>query len=578
MNIELSDKELMLINLFNDLREGLILVDRDKNIIYSNSSAQKFINNTKILNNIEHLFNFDLCALKEEDIIKYNPLSAAIITKENFKAECLCQMSQNQYKKLLIKSIKLKNSTAIFISNLSEEAENIQLKTELKELSYQISKLKKDNIEFSKLKERAESQAIRVGLINRISISIRDSLNINEIIKTAIDELSKTLGVYRGGFALFDSENDTFWIKQEWNLSKKETVKEIEMSPRKNISILEMLKSNASQISTFMDKDKNLSKKNHSLKPQIITPVIHQGKILGLMYFLHTNQTRQWHHEEVALVEGIAAQVAIAIYQASLFDKLENQKQDLEAALVKLQEMQTQLIQSEKMASLGQLVAGVAHEVNTPLGALNSNNELLINCLKKLSGGKENQTQSDKIFKTINEIITVDNEAIRRINNIVKSLKNFARLDEAEQKEIDIHEGIKNSLMLINHEIKNRITIIQDFAEIPPVKCYPNALNQVFMNILVNAYQSIQEKGTITIKTAKSVNSVSITFIDTGKGISKDHINKIFDPGFTTKGVGVGTGLGLSICYNIIEKHKGSIKVDSKAGIGTIFIIEIPIA
>lgn len=562
---DIAENYLFLINTFQDLKEGLIITDENNLIQYKNNFSIELFGKFNKFEDIEPFFSFDVCILKEDDIIKYNPLSAAINSQEKyFKSECLYQVSQNKYKTLILKRIKLANKNFIFISDISEKVEN-------KELTKKIEILKRDNKSYSELKEKAESQAIRVGLINRISKAIRDTLNINEIIQTTINETSKTLGVHTGAFAIFDKGKNSFLIKQEWNINNKQHLIHEDINIDKDIYILEMLKSNTSQISTFLLPGEN------TLKSRLITPVVHQENVLGLMVFLHMKQDKNWHQEEISLVEGIAAQVASAIYQASLFDTLDKQKQDLENTLIELKNTQTQLIQSEKMASLGQLVAGVAHEINTPIGALNSNNSILFKCTEKLKSKVTEDNQTKTIFETIEEINTINTEAIKRINNIVKSLKNFARLDEAELKEVDIHEGIKNTLMLINHEIKNKISIIEDYSKLPLIKCYPNALNQVFMNILVNAYQSIEDKGSITIKTQLKDNKVIISFTDTGKGIKPENLSKIFDPGFTTKGVGVGTGLGLSICYKIIEQHKGKIKVESQLNSGTKFIIELPV-
>ena len=309
---------------------------------------------------------------------------------------------------------------------------------------------------------------------------------------------------------------------------------------------------------------------------RLAVPVIYHGEILGIILLYHLSPKRIWHQEEIALVEGIAAQLAIVINQATLFEKLELQANELTQTLDELRKTQSQLIQSEKMASLGQLVAGVAHEVNTPLGAINSNYDIIAKCVNKLKESNHND-ESNHIFKVLDSISSVNAEAIRRINNIVKTLKNFARLDEAQLNEVDIHDGLKSSLILINHEIKNRIKVIEEYGEIPKIRCYPDILNQVFMNILVNAYQSIENEGTITIKTEVQANKVKISIKDSGKGITEENINKIFDPGFTTKGVGIGTGLGLPICYQIIEKHNGSITVNSRVGIGSTFIIELPV-
>ena len=217
------------------------------------------------------------------------------------------------------------------------------------------------------------------------------------------------------------------------------------------------------------------------------------------------------------------------------------------------------------MASLGQLVAGVAHEINTPVASIKSNNEIATKLISKLP---EDQAE---LLKEINNI---DKEAIARINRLVISLRKFVRLDEAELQEADINKEIDLTLDLIRHETKNRITIIKNYGEIPPIKCYPNMLNQVFMNILVNATHAIENKGSITIDTDFTNNELIVKIKDDGCGIKEPE--KIFFAGYTTKGVGVGTGLGLAISQKIIEKHEGKISVNSTLGIGSEFIITIP--
>ena len=239
-----------------------------------------------------------------------------------------------------------------------------------------------------------------------------------------------------------------------------------------------------------------------------------------------------------------------------------------------LRETQEQLIITEKMATIGTLVAGIAHEINTPLSAIKSNlylEKILLQDLKAETEEIINYKQTVNSMQEINQI------AIERIMGIVVGLRGFARLDEAAFKEVNLHEGIDNTLLIINNQIKDRIEIIKQYGEIQLVACYPMQLNQVFLNVLVNAMQAIEDKGKITISTSCVASKVYITIEDNGQGISEANIAKIFDPGFTTKGVGVGTGLGLSISYKIIEKHKGKIMVESKLGVGTKIIIELPV-
>ncbi len=258
--------------------------------------------------------------------------------------------------------------------------------------------------------------------------------------------------------------------------------------------------------------------------------------------------------------------------------------QQLRATNSDLKDAQTQLVQSEKMASLGLLVAGIAHEINTPVGAISSMHDTLMRAIDKLKAmlascniHAADTEQMKPILSAIDDANRVIDSGTERVTTIVRRLRSFARLDEAELKAVDIHEGIEDTLTLIQHEIKSRITVERQFGDIPAVTCYPGRLNQVFLNLLNNARQAIDGQGTIMIKTARSDGHVSIQFTDSGDGITQENIKKIFDPGYTTKGVRVGTGLGLSICYQIIEDHRGSITVDSEIGQGTTFTIKLPL-
>jgi PAS domain S-box-containing protein len=249
-----------------------------------------------------------------------------------------------------------------------------------------------------------------------------------------------------------------------------------------------------------------------------------------------------------------------------------------------LKDAQTQLVQSEKMASLGLLVAGIAHEINTPVGAISSMHDTLLRAMDKMKvvlsacGIDARQAeQMEPIMSAIDDANRVIKTGTERVTTIVRRLRSFARLDEAELKTVDIHEGIEDTLTLIHHEIKSRIKLVREFGDLPQVTCYPGRLNQVFLNLLNNARQAIEGEGTITITTSVVDHQVSIRFADTGGGISPDDLKKIFDPGFTTKGVRVGTGLGLSICYQIIEDHRGKISVKSELGRGTTFTIWLPL-
>ncbi|MEE8578012.1 MAG: ATP-binding protein, partial [candidate division Zixibacteria bacterium] len=293
------------------------------------------------------------------------------------------------------------------------------------------------------------------------------------------------------------------------------------------------------------------------------------------------NQQDEWC--ELILVQDFTQRRALE-------DELASLNEELEAKVVErthaLNEKHSQLVQAEKMASLGQLVAGVAHEINTPLGALASNNDLFKRSLKKFRNIVEDESLPEnlradphlmKLIDSMEQLNDVNLTASSRIVNIVRTLRDFARLDQADMDRVDIHAGIESTLMLVDHELKNRVELVKEYADLPAIMCFPNQLNQVFMNLLVNAAHAIEDKGRIIIRTLKENDELLVEIVDSGHGISKDNLKRIFDPGFTTKGFGVGTGLGLSIVHRIISDHKGRIEVESTEGKGTTFRVRLPI-
>jgi two-component system NtrC family sensor kinase len=224
--------------------------------------------------------------------------------------------------------------------------------------------------------------------------------------------------------------------------------------------------------------------------------------------------------------------------------------------------------------------------MNTPIGTITSNADTLSRSLTKLRGlvrteafppeVREGRTLQ-QVQGVLEDIARINQLACERIISIVSSLRNFARLDEAELQVADLHLGLESTLTLVHHELKNRIQVVKNYGDIPPVRCHPNQINQVFMNMLVNGSQAIKGEGTLSIRTFREGDIVSVQFSDTGVGIPAENLPRIFDPGFTTKGVGVGTGLGLSICFKIVQDHGGRIDVESEVGKGSTFTIRLPI-
>lgn len=264
-----------------------------------------------------------------------------------------------------------------------------------------------------------------------------------------------------------------------------------------------------------------------------------------------------------------------------------------------LKEAQTQLVQSEKMASLGQLTAGVAHEINNPINFVSANikplkedmadlmgyinfyrNTIKEKNLEDAFGGKEKMPDEQEInlvLQEVEDLLKGIEEGAVRTAEIVKGLRNFSRLDQHAVKKASINEGLESTLTLLHSTYKDRIEIIKNLGNIPEVVCFPGQINQVFMNLLSNAIQAIPGNGQIFVTTAEAGDKVRISIKDTGGGIPENIRSKIFDPFFTTKDVGKGTGLGLSISYGIIQKHNGTIAVESEPGKGSEFIITLPI-
>lgn len=467
------------------------------------------------------------------------------------------------------------------IANIYSEAE-VEIMTQI---AGQISVA----VENAKLYWQTQTQAMKETLINQIVSSIRKSLNLKEVLQSTVNELGQTLAVDNCLLKYYLEESNDTGI---YEYTSKDNQSIIISSEKLFRDIVKHINFKKDTITIFNAKDNIIDKhikdfiQENNLTSILLLPITFKEPLsneeikVGLIVLTNSSKEKSWSSDDINLLRVLSDQITITINQSRLFEQSQKQKQELEIALLKLKEAQSQLVQSEKMAGLGQLVAGVAHEINTPIGSINSNNSIFKKCTEKIEHTlKEEPLNAEKInqlLQVLKESIRVNSIACERINEIVKSLKNFARLDESEIKKVNIHDGLSSTLTLLRHELKERIQIITDYSKLPEVECYPNLLNQVFMNLLVNAVQSINNKGTITIKTWHTEDNINISISDTGLGINESNMKKIFDPGFTTKGVGVGTGLGLSICYQIIEKHKGQIKVESISGRGSTFTVIIP--
>jgi len=269
---------------------------------------------------------------------------------------------------------------------------------------------------------------------------------------------------------------------------------------------------------------------------------------------------------------------------------LKQQEQD--ELLRKLETANSQLLQSEKLAAIGQLAAGVAHEINNPIGFVFSNLNTLsgyvrdllsiIDAIDSAAGLDEvrqvkRSLEYDYIRSDIEALIHESEDGIDRVRRIISALKDFSHIEEEEFRISDLHRGLDTTLNVVNNELKYKADVIKEYGDIPEVECIPSQINQVVMNLLINAAHAIEGFGRIVLRTKFANDEICLEVEDTGKGIEPKVLNRIFEPFFTTKPVGKGTGLGLALSYNIVQKHRGRIEVNSKLGEGTRFRVYLPI-
>jgi signal transduction histidine kinase len=344
---------------------------------------------------------------------------------------------------------------------------------------------------------------------------------------------------------------------------------------------------------------------------QIAIPLVIKDKLVGV-FSVESREPEPFSEHAEAVVSIVASQAASAIQNALLYrageerrkelaeaherltqlnetleERVRTRTHELEQANRELRETQLQLVRSSTMASLGTLAAGIAHELNSPIGAIHSNADIERRAVRLIRGFLRDpsvvaklgpQPRLERTLRIFDDISQITVEAAERVSKIVQSLKSFARLDQPELECVDLHEGLESTLTLMDHLIKDRVQVVKHYGELPKVRCYSSQINQVFANVLRNAVEAIDGAGIVTITTSADEATAVIRVEDTGIGIKPEHLDRIFDPGFTTKGVGVGTGLGLSIAYRIIENHQGSIQVESEPGRGTTFTVRLPIA
>ncbi len=466
----------------------------------------------------------------------------------------------------------------------------------------------------------------RENLLFRLANQIRNSLDLNTILETAVHEIRNLLQIDRCHFLWYlpHPESPSLMVTHEARSAELPSL--LSDCPPAHVDFLAAKIENmqllrVDDVDGDRDVDGNAREllKSLGMTSQLLLPVETRSGQLGAVVCSHCSGPRPWSDSEVELLQAVVNQLAIAIDQAELYAQThaaalaaQTQAQQLSEALHNLKQTQAQLVQSEKMSSLGQMVAGVAHEINNPVNFIYGNityaknyiEEILDllalyqqHCTANVPAIQERLEDVDLefIIEDLPKILSSMEMGADRIRQIVLSLRNFSRLDEAEKKSVDVHEGIDNTLLILHNRLKPKgnhsgIQIIKEYGDIPLVECYPGQLNQVFMNVLSNAIDALEntsEPRSIFIRTelldkieASSSHQhwVVIRIRDTGPGMSEKVKQHLFDPFFTTKPVGKGTGLGLSISYQIVvEKHGGLLKCFSELGQGSEFWIQIPL-
>lgn len=482
-----------------------------------------------------------------------------------------------------------------------------------------ITDRKRAELALKESEARLRQQADREKLLNSLTTQIRNSLDFDSIIAVAVQEIRAFMQIDRCYFSWYRGEpEEAFWeiIQESRSRELPDLIGCYKDSDFGTIGekMLRLETLQIDDVGALADPVWIESLSSLGYQSVLAIPMQALSGVVSVVTCAHSAAVRPWREGEVELLQAVTVQLAIALNQADLYAQTRNKAHELEQTLQQLTRTQSQLIQSEKMSSLGQLVAGVAHEINNPVnfiyGNLSHANEYtqdLLNTIELYQNHYPDPVpeiqdeieaiELDFLVEDLPKLLASMKVGADRIQQIVASLRTFSRMDEAEMKEVNIHDGIDSTLMILQHRLKAKhnhpeIQVIKVYGKLPLVECYAGQLNQVFMNILSNALDALEERDLrrsadeirehpshIRIRTEMSpVGKVIIQIADNGPGMTENVCNRLFDPFFTTKPVGKGTGMGLSISYQIVtERHGGSLHCTSSLGQGAEFAIEIPL-
>jgi len=420
--------------------------------------------------------------------------------------------------------------------------------------------------------------------VREISEAMVSMLSAREIVDRILVAVSDTMGVERSMVLLMDEEaaalrNEA--ARGDWD----DGAKGFSLAPDHPIArALWMRRRELAREDFDEEPDPEIREECRdvfdTLDVELLVPILFGVDLLGVIAVGRKLSGEGLGPDERQLLRTLANQSAIAIENARAFDEIAQLNKTLEARVDErtreLRDTQAQLVQSEKMRSLGQLVAGVAHELNNPIGFVHANLQLLDDYVGRLLQPGLDPERRRKTQEAIAKLLLRSREGTERVKQIVQDLRTFSRTDQAELQQVDLADEIDRTLALIEGRLKG-IRVERDYGDLPPVRCYAGQLNQVFLNLLMNATDALEGKGTIRIRTRREGDGVVLEFEDDGPGMPPDVMSRIFEPFFTTKPVGKGTGLGLSLSHGIVGRHGGAMEVTSQPGEGARFTIRLPL-
>lgn len=458
---------------------------------------------------------------------------------------------------------------------------------------------------------------VRMALFNHTQEKLRENEknlladgNHNAFFKNIITSIAELTGALYGVIVIFD---DSKTISKYFTYGMPEDVIKLISEPMTLNGLLSSIfKQNTAtrvdDISSHPDFE-GFPPGHPLMRTFMGMPLITGSTVKGAIYLADKNNAQTFNENDEILLNMCSSEVTHIVERIEFTERLNNQynelndeKKEQQNLIKKLKEAQMQVLQSEKMASIGQLAAGVAHEINNPVGYISSNFKSLEEYVRELlllidfyEGKSEifckfpdvkeeldnlkDSIDLDYVKKDVVALVNESKEGVARVKKIVQDLKDLSHVDDDDEWQyVNIHDGINSTLNIVHNELKYKAEIIKEYGDLPEVQCLPSQINQVFMNILINAAHAIDKRGIIKIRSCTNDdNTVQIEIQDNGAGISSENQIRIFDPFFTTKPVGQGTGLGLSVSYKIIQKHGGNIDLESTPGIGTTFRITLPI-